>query len=90
MNAGITTISRAKASPGFEGVDAQHLLDAMSSAAVVFAQSGEILAANRRAEHLLAAPVASVIGQGADGAFRLFRERAGQIRPALRCAVVPR
>jgi PAS domain S-box-containing protein len=91
MSAGITTISRTLAAlgaapevapevaAGFDGLDAQRLLDALPSAAVVFAPSGEILAANRRAEHLLAAPALSMIGQGADGAFRLFRERAERL-----------
>ena len=69
----------AKAAQGLSALDAQRLLDALPSAAVVFGPEGEIAAANRRAEHLLAAPVATVIGHRADGAFRLFRERAERI-----------
>ncbi|MHB1206411.1 MAG: PAS domain-containing sensor histidine kinase [Rhodospirillaceae bacterium] len=82
MSAGVAAISRAKAAPGLDGLDAQRLLDALPSAAVVFTHSGEIVAANHRAEHLLEAPAANVIGQGADGAFRLFRERAERLGAA--------
>ncbi len=78
MSAGVTPI-RAKAVQGFSAMDAQALLDALPSAAVVFGPGGEVCAANRRAEALLGAPAASVVGHGADGAFRLFRERAERI-----------
>ena len=80
MSAGVRPI-RVKAPLGLSALDAQGLLDALPSAAVVFGPGGEIVAANRRAEDLLAAPAASVIGQGAEGAFRLFRERAERIGP---------
>ncbi len=79
MNAPVTSL-RSKAT--LSALDAQRLLDAFPSAVVVFGPEGEIVAANRRAEHLLAAPVATVIGQSPDGAFRLFRERAERIATA--------
>ncbi|MBX7199781.1 MAG: PAS domain S-box protein [Rhodospirillaceae bacterium] len=79
MNVPVTPL-RPKAT--LSALDAQRLLDALPSAAAVFGPEGEIAAANLRAEQLLAAPVAAVIGHAPDGAFRLFRERAERIGTA--------
>lgn len=79
MSAPVTPL-RPKAS--LSALDAQRLLDALPSAAVIFGPEGEVAAGNLRAEHLLAAPIATVVGRGPDGAFRLFRERSERIGTA--------
>jgi PAS domain S-box-containing protein len=62
--------------PSLRDVDIGALLEAMPAAAVVLTQDGVVVAANTKAEDLLAAPAAIVVGKPVEGAFQLFRERA--------------
>src|SRR4051812_11254725 len=66
---------RTEASP-LRGVDIGALLDAMPAAAVVLTPAGDVVAANGRAEDLLAMPAAAALGRPVEGGFQLFRERA--------------